>query len=170
MSETAQSQKAKPAEQKQAKPAEEKKPAAEAGKQTAVQKQPAKTTQEKTSAAEKPEAEAPETEEQKAAGGFRQKVEKAISRKEEAKEPKVLETRVYTIPLREVKNTSRLRRAKRAVSYVQEFIKKHMKTEDVKMSAELNEILWARGIRYVPSSIKVQALKTEKYVTLKPSE
>jgi len=163
MSETAQSQKAKPAEEKQpkpaqAKPADEKKPAA------------AKATPEKAAAAEKPKAEAPETEEQKAAGGFRQKVEKAISRKEDAKEPQVLETRVYTIPLREVKNASRLRRAKRAVSYVQEFIKKHMKTEDVKMSAELNELLWARGIRYVPSSIKVQALKTEKYVTLKPLE
>lgn len=167
MSETAQSQKAKPAEQKQAKPAaQEKKPAAQ------KQAQAAKPTSAKTAAAEKPKAEAAETEEQKAAGGFRQKVEKAIGRKEEAKEkePPVLETRIYTIPLREVKNTSRLKRAKRAVSYVQDFIKKHMKTDDVKMSAELNEILWSRGIRYVPSSIKVQALKTEKYVALKPSE
>jgi len=169
MSETAQSQKAKPAESKQAKPAQ-----AKQAKTAAQDKKPAaaKAAPEKAAASEKPKAGAAETEEQKASGGFRQKVEKAMGRKEETKEPQlpVLETRVYTIPLREVKNTSRLRRAKRAVSYVQEFIKKHMKTEDVKMSAELNEILWARGIRYVPSNIKVQALKTEKYVTLKPSE
>lgn len=111
-----------------------------------------------------------EKEEQTAAGGFRQKIEKVVRPKEEKKEEPVLETRIYTIPLRDVKKTSRLRRAKRAVAYVKEFMQKHMKTKEVKISPELNKILWARGITHVASKIKVQALKTEKFVTVKPSE
>jgi len=69
--------------------------------------------------------------------------------------------RVYVIPLKEVKNVPRTIRSPRAVRYVKEFIKRHMKTDDVKIDASLNEKIWERGIQKIPSKIKVKACKDE---------
>jgi len=69
--------------------------------------------------------------------------------------------RVYVIPLKEVKNVPRTIRSPRAVRYVKEFIKRHMKTDDVKIDAPLNEKIWERGIQKIPPKIKVKARKDE---------
>ncbi|MEN4017369.1 MAG: 50S ribosomal protein L31e [Methanobacterium sp.] len=69
--------------------------------------------------------------------------------------------RVYVIPLKEVKNVPRTIRSPRAVRYVKEFIKRHMKTDDVKIDASLNEKIWERGIQKIPPKIKVKAIKDE---------
>lgn len=70
--------------------------------------------------------------------------------------------RVYVIPLKEVKNVPRTIRSPRAIRYVKEFIKRHMKTDDVKIDASLNEKIWERGIQKIPPKIKVKARKDEK--------
>lgn len=67
--------------------------------------------------------------------------------------------RVYTIPLRYVKNAPRTKRAPKAVRYVRAFIERHMKTSVVKFDAALNEKLWEKGIENIPSRIKVKAVK-----------
>lgn len=69
--------------------------------------------------------------------------------------------RVYVIPLKEVKNVPRTIRSPRAVRYVKEFIKRHMKTDDVKIDASLNEKIWERGIQKIPPKVKVKAIKDE---------
>ncbi|MBI5680068.1 MAG: 50S ribosomal protein L31e [Methanobacterium sp.] len=69
--------------------------------------------------------------------------------------------RVYVIPLRKVKNVPRTIRSPRAIRYVQEFVKKHMKTEDVKIDASVNEKIWERGIQKIPPKIKIKAVKDE---------
>lgn len=69
--------------------------------------------------------------------------------------------RVYVIPLRDVKNVPRTIRSPRAIRYVKEFIKKHMKTEDVLIDASVNEKIWERGIQKIPPKIKVKATKDE---------
>ncbi|MEN4006773.1 MAG: 50S ribosomal protein L31e [Methanobacteriaceae archaeon] len=69
--------------------------------------------------------------------------------------------RVYVIPLKEVKNVPRTIRSPRAVRYVKEFIKRHMKTDYVKIDASLNEKIWERGIQKIPSRIKIKARKDE---------
>jgi large subunit ribosomal protein L31e len=69
--------------------------------------------------------------------------------------------RVYVIPLKEVKNVPRTIRSPRAVRYVKEFIKRHMKTDDVKIDTSLNEKIWERGIQKIPPKIKVKAIKDE---------
>jgi large subunit ribosomal protein L31e len=69
--------------------------------------------------------------------------------------------RIYTIPLRNAKKVPRTIRAPRAIREVQNFLKKHMKTEEVKVDATINEKIWERGIQKIPSKIKVKATKDE---------
>jgi large subunit ribosomal protein L31e len=69
--------------------------------------------------------------------------------------------RVYVIPLRKVKNVPRTIRSPRAIRFVKEFIGKHMKTEDIKIDASVNEKIWERGIQKIPPKIKVKAVKEE---------
>ncbi|MEN6554665.1 MAG: 50S ribosomal protein L31e [Methanobacterium sp.] len=69
--------------------------------------------------------------------------------------------RVYVIPLRKVKNVPRTIRSPRAVRYVKEFIGNHMKTDDIKIDASVNEKIWERGIQKIPPKIKVKAVQEE---------
>ncbi len=70
--------------------------------------------------------------------------------------------RVYTIPLkRKVKKTAIYKRTPKAIKTIKEFLKKHMKSNEVKLSKELNETIWSRGIKHPPSKIKVKAIKNE---------
>ncbi|NIN92177.1 50S ribosomal protein L31e [bacterium] len=69
--------------------------------------------------------------------------------------------RIYTIPLREVKEAPRTRRAKKAIHYIRSFLEKHMKTEEVIIDQGLNEKVWERGIENIPQKIRVKAEKQE---------
>ncbi len=69
--------------------------------------------------------------------------------------------RVYIIPLRDVKRVPRTIRSPKAVRLVREFLKKHMKSEDIKIDNLVNEKIWERGIQKVPPKIKVKATKEE---------
>ncbi len=72
------------------------------------------------------------------------------------------EERIYTIPLREVKEKAPLsKRVAKAIRYIKRFIAKHMKNENVKLSESLNEKIWERGITKVPSKIRVRAKPQE---------
>src|SRR3989338_334932 len=68
--------------------------------------------------------------------------------------------KIFTIPFREVFEKSRRRRAKLAVNVVRSFLKKHMKSEEVKIGVSINKSIWARGIQKPPRKVKVHALKT----------
>jgi large subunit ribosomal protein L31e len=69
--------------------------------------------------------------------------------------------RIYTIPLRDVKNVPRTKRSPRAIRYVRDFIQKHMKSEEIVIDASVNEKIWERGIQKIPSKIKVKATKED---------
>lgn len=66
--------------------------------------------------------------------------------------------RVYTIPLRNVKSMKRTIRAPRAIREVKYFLEKHMKADTVKIDSSINEFIWERGIKKIPSKIKVKAV------------
>ncbi len=53
------------------------------------------------------------------------------------------------------------RRSKKAISVLKDFMKQHMKAENVIICAELNELIWARGGKCPPGKISVTALRTE---------
>lgn len=82
-----------------------------------------------------------------------------MAKKEEIK---TLE-RTYNIPLRkEYLKVPMWRRTKKAVAAVKQFLTRHMKSEDIKLGAKLNEELWKHGIRNPPHHIKVTVTKDEK--------
>lgn len=74
--------------------------------------------------------------------------------------------RTYIIPLRRhyVKTQPYLR-AKKSMSLIRAFLKKHMKSEDIKLGKELNELVWARGGKKVPGKVTVLAKKEGETVT-----
>lgn len=71
--------------------------------------------------------------------------------------------RTYNVPLRkEYMKAPRWKRTKKAVTALREFLAKHMKSENVHLSKELNEALWKHGIQNPPHHIKVKAVKDDK--------
>lgn len=75
-----------------------------------------------------------------------------------------MEERIYTIPLIKAKSVPRIKRAKRAIKEIKEFLAKHMKVEEVKIDSSLNELVWERGIKKIPSKVRVKAVKMEDVV------
>ena len=73
----------------------------------------------------------------------------------------MVKEQIYTIPLRDVKKAPSWKRANRAVSEVRNFLVKHMKTEptQVKLDKSINELLWERGCKKPPLSVRVRAVK-----------
>lgn len=73
--------------------------------------------------------------------------------------------RTYIVPLRRgYRNTQRPQRAKKAVSVLRDFLKRHMKSADIKLSAGVNELLWQNGIKNPPGKITVDCEKTPEGV------
>ncbi len=70
------------------------------------------------------------------------------------------EARTYNVPLRKgFLNKPRHKRAKRAVTVLREFLKRHMKAEDVRIGQHLNRYLWSRGMRNPPHHVSVTVFK-----------
>ena len=73
------------------------------------------------------------------------------------------EEQIITIPLKKTKAAPRSKHAEKAILEIREYIVKHMKAEekDVWIDKELNEKIWARGIKKPPVKIRVKAVKFE---------
>jgi large subunit ribosomal protein L31e len=118
--------------------------------------------------AEEAEEEAPEEqpsaeEEITAEEGEKEEAEEARVEEEEVEEEiEVVEERIYTIPFRKVWATPRGKRTPRASRVLRAFAKRHMKAEKVEISNDVNEELWARGIRKPPREIKVRLVKDKE--------
>ena len=119
------------------------------------------TTEEKPSAEEETAAEEVEEKEEEEAGE-EEEVEEEKEEEEEGEEIEVVEERTYTIPLRKVWGPPRGKRTPRAVRLLRAFVKHHMKVENVEISNEVNEELWARGIRKPPREITVRLVKDKE--------
>jgi large subunit ribosomal protein L31e len=79
--------------------------------------------------------------------------------------PKTVLERTYNVPLRkEFQKVARWKKTKKAVKALREFLAKHMKSEDVKLSKELNEKIWKHGIKNPPHHVKVSVTKDDKGV------
>jgi large subunit ribosomal protein L31e len=70
---------------------------------------------------------------------------------------KVGEKRTYIIPLRkEWLKVPRWRRSKRAIDALQNYVQKHTKTDNVRVSTWLNEAVWKHGGRNPPAKVEVE--------------
>jgi large subunit ribosomal protein L31e len=89
----------------------------------------------------------------------------AAAEREEAgeEEIEVVEEKVYTIPISRLGyTTDRGHRAPRAVRDVRQYVSRHMKADEVAISNEVNEKLWAKGINKPPRKITVRAAKDKE--------
>ncbi|CAL5219141.1 g918 [Coccomyxa viridis] len=66
-------------------------------------------------------------------------------------------TREYTINLhKRLRDISFKKRAPRAIKEIKKFATKHMSTNDVRVDVKLNKAVWAKGIRKVPTRLRIQ--------------
>ena len=70
--------------------------------------------------------------------------------------------REYVVPLRrKCLRAPKWRRSKKAIAVLKDYMRKHMKCENVIVCSELNEHIWARGSKYPPGKVEVVALKSD---------
>lgn len=152
-----------PKEEAETESAEEVEEAPAAAEEVETEQEVAPETEEAEEAEEPEEPEEPETEAPPAA-------EKEAAEGEE--EIEVVEEKIYTIPLRHVwVVTPRGRRAPRAVRDVRNFVARHMKSDEVAVSDEVNSEIWKRSINKPPRKITVRAAKDkEGKVIIYPSK
>ncbi len=70
------------------------------------------------------------------------------------------ETKGYKFSLNPVKRFPPKKRAKRAMTFIRRFVTKHTRipTEEVLIAKDVNEAVWARGIRNIPNKIEISVL------------
>jgi|SaaInlV_200m_DNA_2_1039689.scaffolds.fasta_scaffold00001_198 large subunit ribosomal protein L31e len=75
--------------------------------------------------------------------------------------------RLYTVPLRRgFLKTSKYKRSKKAVKVLKEFIAKHMKSDNINIGADVNELIWKNGIKNPPPRVKILATKEDDKVSV----
>ena len=73
--------------------------------------------------------------------------------------------RVYTINIRkEVLEKPRWERSKHAVRAVREFLKRHMKSDKIKLDNSITKAIWTRGATKPLNKIRIKAEKDEEGV------
>lgn len=91
------------------------------------------------------------------------KKEKPITEEaEETEELEIVAEKMFTINFRKVWITPRKKRAPRAIEVMKEYMKRHMKAENIIISNEINEQVWSKGIEKPPRKLKVRAVKDKE--------
>ena len=70
-------------------------------------------------------------------------------------------TRTYVVPLGVAFEAPAYRRAKVAIRIIKEFTKRHMKATEVSIKEDVNELVWARGIRHPPRRLRLKMERDE---------
>jgi len=70
-------------------------------------------------------------------------------------------SRTYVVPLGVVFEAPPYRRAKKAIIVIKAFATRHMKATEVKIDSEVNELVWARGIRHPPRRLTLEMERDE---------
>lgn len=81
--------------------------------------------------------------------------------KEKIEEEYVLE-RTYIVPFKRIHNTAPIRRGKKAIRILREFIQRHMKPNEIIIHPEVNEEIWKRGIEKPPKKIRIRTTKDKE--------
>ena len=71
--------------------------------------------------------------------------------------------RVYTIPIRKyLTDSPKWRKSEKAMFIVEDFLKKHMKSDKIKVDKSVTEKIWERGGQKPPSKLRVVATKDDE--------
>ena len=85
-----------------------------------------------------------------------------VQAEEIEEEIEIVEEKFYTVNLRDLWTAPKDKRAPKAVRTLREFVKRHMKVDDVKVSNEINQEIWARSIQKPPRKLKIRAVKDKE--------
>jgi large subunit ribosomal protein L31e len=80
------------------------------------------------------------------------------------KDDYMADEKIFTIPLRDVFDKPRTKRADLAIDVIQAYLVKHMKTEDVKIGSSINHEIWKRGMQKPPRKVRIHAIKEDNAV------
>ncbi|MFB6282738.1 MAG: 50S ribosomal protein L31e [Halobacteria archaeon] len=74
-----------------------------------------------------------------------------------------MEERVITVPLGEAKNAPGTKRANKAIKLVNDHLSQHFSADrdDVNIDSSINEEIWSRGRKNIPSKVRIRAAKFE---------
>ncbi|MBT4334726.1 hypothetical protein HOD61_02820 [archaeon] len=68
--------------------------------------------------------------------------------------------RLYVIPLRRgFLKAAKHKRSSKSIRLIKEFLKKHMKTENILIGKYLNEAVWKNGPKNPPSKVNIKVIK-----------
>jgi len=70
-------------------------------------------------------------------------------------------TRTYVVPLGLAYEAPPYRRAKVTIRMIKEFTTRHMKAKEIKIKEEVNEAIWARGIKKPPRRMRLEMERDE---------
>ena len=70
--------------------------------------------------------------------------------------------RIYNVNLGKAWLVPRQKRANKAITILRNFAKRHGRTEEVKISEDVNEFLWIRGKRHPPRKIQIKLIKDKE--------
>jgi len=71
--------------------------------------------------------------------------------------------KIFTINLRKLAlRESKWKKSKKSVALVRNFLKKHMKTDEIKLDKSITEEIWKRGSHKPPAKIRIKAYETEE--------
>ena len=99
--------------------------------------------------------------------------EKKEEPEKDEEEIEVVEERTYMLPFQKVWRMPRQARAPKAARMLREYVQRHMKVkvEEVLISNEVNEQIWAKGITNPPRRLRVRMVKDkEGMVTVYPAK
>ena len=69
--------------------------------------------------------------------------------------------RLMVVPLRKARRGSKERFAPKAMRYLKDFVKRHMKAQEVVVGEELNKFIWSQGVHNPPRRVQVKSVKKE---------
>lgn len=92
----------------------------------------------------------------------REEVEPKTEEKVEEEAIEVVEEKMLTIPFGRVWVRPHRKRTPAAIRYLKAFVKRHMKGEEIKISNEINETVWSRGISKPPRKLRVKVVKDKE--------
>ena len=74
-----------------------------------------------------------------------------------------MEERVYTINVRRgVISSPRWKKSQDSVFFIRNFLKRHMKSEDVKIDNSISRSIWSKGNQNPPAKIRIKAVKDDE--------
>lgn len=77
-------------------------------------------------------------------------------------DPKIILERTYNVPLRRGFMTAPYyRRTKKAMNVLKEFLRKHMKSENISIGASINIHMWKNGITNPPHHVSIEVTKDD---------